>query len=326
MGNISIIARRLSDRYVQYGWSGNGGYFRTVGNRLLTWYNTPDMVEYLFGLGQLRHLWKPYSEKSAAAVRTERSGEPHWVSPSERYIFSKIAFIDCGYFYDADQTWYYVHPGPFRLKIPLTLMEANLDGESFEFSFLERVEHLVLDEIFSECRMDRLERAGHGRADLQRTREDLARKECPLHNLYHDHRSVFDCFDDWVLIRPDESGRNVGEIILRSKEEQHTETIHWPCSAQQRPAEPITFGMIRKYCSRANRVSICRRETLTYENFRFIGDVPHSYDALCLYGIGGIESEFYGEDGLADPDAGYRNFLPCMEFMLSETPGKGMEE
>jgi len=31
MGDISIIARRLSDRYVQYGWSGNGGYFKTVG-------------------------------------------------------------------------------------------------------------------------------------------------------------------------------------------------------------------------------------------------------------------------------------------------------
>ena len=46
-------------------------------------------------------------------------------------------------------------------------------------------------------------------------------------------RSVFDCFDDWVLIRPDESGKNIGEIILRPKEEQHTETIFWQQSAQQ---------------------------------------------------------------------------------------------
>lgn len=27
MGDVSIIARRLADGYVQYGWSGNGGYF-----------------------------------------------------------------------------------------------------------------------------------------------------------------------------------------------------------------------------------------------------------------------------------------------------------
>ena len=39
MGNSSIIARRISDKYVQYGFSGNGGYFRNVGLRLLIWYN-----------------------------------------------------------------------------------------------------------------------------------------------------------------------------------------------------------------------------------------------------------------------------------------------
>ena len=34
MGDISIIARRLEDGHVQYGWSGNGGYYKVVGNRL----------------------------------------------------------------------------------------------------------------------------------------------------------------------------------------------------------------------------------------------------------------------------------------------------
>ena len=50
MGDISIIARRLSDGHVQYGWSGNGGYFRNTGARLLTWYQDPEDVEYLFEL------------------------------------------------------------------------------------------------------------------------------------------------------------------------------------------------------------------------------------------------------------------------------------
>lgn len=90
--------------------------------------------------------------------------------------------------------------------------------------------------------------------------------------------------------------------------------------------EPITFGVIRQYCSRINRISICGKKTLEYQNFRRIEEVPHSYDPLYLYGFGAIESEFYGEGGLADPSAGELNFLPCMEFMLSESPRRGVED
>lgn len=52
MGDTSVMARRLADGHVQYGWSGNGGYFRVVGLRLLVWYKAPEDVEYLFRLGQ----------------------------------------------------------------------------------------------------------------------------------------------------------------------------------------------------------------------------------------------------------------------------------
>lgn len=30
MGDVSIIARRLEDGNVQYGWSGNGGYYKVI--------------------------------------------------------------------------------------------------------------------------------------------------------------------------------------------------------------------------------------------------------------------------------------------------------
>ena len=50
MGDTSIIARRLKNGHVQYGWSGNGGYFKNIGNRLLWWYQSPKDVEYLFSL------------------------------------------------------------------------------------------------------------------------------------------------------------------------------------------------------------------------------------------------------------------------------------
>ena len=48
MGDASIIARLLANGHVQYGWSGNGGYFSMVGIRLLLWYQEPKNVEYLF--------------------------------------------------------------------------------------------------------------------------------------------------------------------------------------------------------------------------------------------------------------------------------------
>ena len=52
MGDASIIARLLANGHVQYGWSGNGGYFSMGGIRLLLWYQEPKNVEYLFSLGQ----------------------------------------------------------------------------------------------------------------------------------------------------------------------------------------------------------------------------------------------------------------------------------
>ena len=74
----------------------------------------------------------------------------------------------------------------------------------------------------------------------------------------------------------------------------------------------ITFGEIRKFCSVIDRISVCMLETLTYENFESITDVPHTYDNRYLYGFGVIKSEF---------DVEGSSFLwRCMEIMLSENP------
>lgn len=104
MGDVSVIARRLRDGHVQYGWSGNGGYYKMLGNRLLRWYNNKDEdnIEYLFGLGELRLLGKPGSERGGALwLEThDLTHTPHNLGMSEREIFSKIAFVDYGYFDD----------------------------------------------------------------------------------------------------------------------------------------------------------------------------------------------------------------------------------
>lgn len=74
----------------------------------------------------------------------------------------------------------------------------------------------------------------------------------------------------------------------------------------------ILFGEIRKYCSRIDRVSICMKETLMYENFDSITYVPEEYNNKYLYGFGVIESEF--DD----------TFKQCMEIMLAEKPRRDL--
>jgi len=196
------------------------------------------MVEYLFGLGQLKYLGEPHSEESNRWLKTTPDGMPHWVGSSEREIFSRIMFIDYGYFYDADHTWYYVKPGPFRIKLPATLVCENLDGEDFEFSFMNRVSHLILDEIFNGRWADCLKRSGYDEEKAEQARQELSQEEYPLYELFDRHRPIFKCFDDWVVVRSDESGKNVGEILLRPKTEEHIETILWqPPSGRGSPAD-----------------------------------------------------------------------------------------
>ena len=107
-----------------------------MGALLLEEYNKPEMVKYLFGLGQLSHLFLPYSEETAHWLRTSPTGQPHWVDDTERKIFSRIMFVDYGYFYDSDGKWYYVVPGPFRIKMPLELVGNHLDEQGYEFDYL----------------------------------------------------------------------------------------------------------------------------------------------------------------------------------------------
>lgn len=77
---------------------------------------------------------------------------------------------------------------------------------------------------------------------------------------------------------------------------------------------PLCFGDLRRFCDRTNRVSICMKETLQYENYECIDQAPAEYDDLYVYGLGVIKSEFPDEDG------GGLMYRHCMEIMLSKEP------
>lgn len=233
MGDTSIIARRLSAEYVQYGWGGNGGVYFPMGKILLENYEDPNTAEYLFALGQLAHIWIPHSEETGSVIANRPTGQPHWVGRSEREIFSQTVFTDVGYFYDTDHIWYYVVPGPFRLKLPLSLVARNLDENHREFDFLSRVEMAVLDQVVKMCRTDpaigeRLATRGLSPTVMDDSvLEDLKKERWPMDAFWKNYRGVFNCFDDWVLVKADKSGKHVGKIILKPKEETHIETIYW---------------------------------------------------------------------------------------------------
>lgn len=233
MGDISIIARRLEDGHVQYGWSGNGGYYCNTGCRLLAWYQEPEQVEYLFELGQTRLIGKVGSEHGGSCrLETHAlTGEAFWLGNTERMIFSKIAFIDYGYFYDLDHHWYYIHPGPFRVKLPLELVDHNLDDRGYEFEYLAKIEKRIIKYIFEEYLLiDKdfqpyLEEKG---IDFKNVYSILLKEtKFNLYKLYNNYRVVFDYFDDWILIKANNEYTELDEIIMHKNTDVHVETNTW---------------------------------------------------------------------------------------------------
>lgn len=241
MGDVSIMARRLDGgKYVQYGWSGNGGYFANVGARLLYWYKDPDMVEYLFSFGQLRLIGKPGSENSGESWAYTHSldGTPHWLGRSEREIFSKIAFIDYGYFYDLDNTWYYIIPGPFRIKIPAEYISNHLDEDYYEFKELVSIVRKVatyilgpyysskpeLQVIVSECYPQGIEAI---RTDVLSVGDEAD----PCDVIWSKYKAIFDYLDDWVVVKTNEENTEITDILLHRNQKalgkDRVETIDW---------------------------------------------------------------------------------------------------
>lgn len=233
MGDTSVMARRLSDGHVQYGWSGNGGYFSNTGARLLAWYTEPDDVEYLFGLGQTRLIGIPGSERGCERfiLKHGLTGEPCYLGLSERNIFSKLLFIDYAYFYDIDHNWYYINPNVLRIKMPLELIwEHCSDAPNFEFPYLEEVHNNLIKYMLMDYPKEDQEFAAH-LANLGFDPEEIVRKSLaerfPLEALWDHYRSVLQYFDSWVLAEPNDAGTEIKKFVLQKASDHHLETCEW---------------------------------------------------------------------------------------------------
>ena len=71
----------------------------------------------------------------------------------------------------------------------------------------------------------------------------------------------------------------------------------------------LKFGDIRKYVARTDKISICMKETLNYEIFDHIFNVPEKYNEYYLIGFGALDDPFI------EPAPRL-----ALEIMLSENP------
>lgn len=238
MGDISIIARRLKDGHVQYGYSGNGGYYRNVGFKLLNFYDKTDKVEYLFGLGQLSRIGLPYKnidneDNLPWYIRHETFHDiPHYLGTTEKEIFSKMIFIDYGYFHDIDNKWYYVVPGPFRIKIPLKYIDYITNGgKDYEFDEINKIGRNILRYIFTSYINDN--------EDFDKfLKRKKINSECfisqidddetfDIYKFFEDYNDVFEYFDDWILVKTDKNDKRIIGYIVKKNSKKHIETINW---------------------------------------------------------------------------------------------------
>ncbi len=233
MGDTSIMARRLPNGYVQYGWSGNGGYFSQNGFRILAWYNDdPELVEYLFSLGQTGLIGAPGSEKGGESwYKThELTHEPCWLGRSEREIFSKIMFVNYGYFYDLDHKWYYIVPAPFRIKIPIEIIADYLEENDceYEFDYVKEIEcqliSYLLGNYYKEHEDFKNYFKDNAKISCEEMAEQLINDDFPVRTFYDNYKSIFKYFDDWVVVVKSDTGLS---FKVRKKEENHVETIDW---------------------------------------------------------------------------------------------------
>ena len=252
MEESSIIARRLPDGHVQFGWSREGGNFQHVGRKLLDLYNTPDLVEYLFSLGQMERLANPLTDGNQYRQRTMMpAGKPYFIGTSENDIFSKVMFLSFAYFFDTDGRWYYIQPGSFRIKVPLREVSEYLEltGKEMEFDLFRRVKAQILrtiadgwylnDEEFHEL----ADRDGFDReralrlyekilytGDLSQNDEDYRYWRFPS-QYFEENQWLFHFLDRWVVVKDVGDVTAPGKMMMRKRREPRVETIDWGKSA-----------------------------------------------------------------------------------------------
>ena len=137
--------------------------------------------------------------------------------------FSQYAFNDHGYFFDSDEKWYYIIPGPFRIKIPIELIYNNLDDEDYEFDFRNKVVIQLMTYIFQNYKNEKFDKLiNELNLDKKNLLAEIVNAEFPAPFLWEHYRYIYNFFDDWVVvkaksIRTYRKGKEEGEQLGAQK-------------------------------------------------------------------------------------------------------------
>ena len=245
MSTFCVIARRLeSGTRVQYGSGGIGGCFREAGVKIMEWYDKPEMVEYLFDLGQLKYLGIPGRESCSAKrlddwyYKHEMTEIPHWLGRSEEEIFSRGYFSEYAYFYDLDNRWYFVINSLFCIKIPLAYMYKHMEEIEDDFREERKIktkiaEHLLGEyyEADKEFHVFFEKTYPRGIESLKKAFSEESYYRSPPFWGDKEFRKTCEYFDHWVVIKTNDDDTAIREIIIKKKQnntsEKRIETIYW---------------------------------------------------------------------------------------------------
>ena len=145
----------------------------------------------------------------------------------KRDIFSRLAFVEYGYFYDLDYTWYYIIPGPMRIKIPLKYIANHLDEDDFEFDERNKIQKDLAMRMLEEPKVKNIIKKY--KTTPEEIREEIIQSEFPINRIIFDkYRNIHNYFDDWAVLKTDEAYENITDFLIRPRQKgKRVETIDW---------------------------------------------------------------------------------------------------
>ena len=252
MSTHAAIAYRISPDLIQYGNILSDGGLYYVGWVLEYYYSKPELVKYLFSLGQLDILGAPHTEKNPSLFDSKThtfctrviDGEytPHKKCKKENEIHPDY-IADYFYIYENDE-WFYIKPGAVMQKIPLlyALVRSTYLKEfpkkrpnirnkhdpdicvnyEMDMAFLKTLLHDYpkTDSTFKEM----LDSSG---LDIKQTISKFSKEDFPLNRFYDSHKDLINYFDRWCVYGWEEKEKPISKVHLRKATKEHVETCLW---------------------------------------------------------------------------------------------------
>ena len=218
-----VIARKLENGIVQYGYDAYGDGCRKIASELLEKYNTPESVEELFSEKGITALGKTdaesqteYSRRNSLSFSGSEDGMLGW-------------FVDSLFFYDSDNVWYFIVAGHdrLRIKIPLEYVLLHPDAvisDSEERKILSErlISHILGAYHYTDPQFALLlsEKFPEG---VESIRREVRQADNPAQWLSYMYPEIIEYFDSPVSAATAKDGTEITGFEIRKKDNKKAE-------------------------------------------------------------------------------------------------------